>query len=723
MKKNIINLVLLLILLFISLLVALSTVGIETNKFNRLISQKVSQTKNIYLNLETIKFKINPKKLSLFLETQNPEITYRDTFVPVRNMKVYVDFLSLLKSSPEIKKISLILEEIDVSQLNKLSTIIKPSNLKSLLNNKIKKGKLISEIEIFLTKQGDIKDFIARGNIKGLKAQLFSNLMLTKISLNFFADKNDILIKNVFGNIEDIKISDGDIKLNLENGIKLNSNFNSKLNFDEKLVKKYTKFFSKYEFLNNVKSLKANFNNYLSIDLDKTYKVKDYNYKISGNIKESKFELLNSLKNSLITEKIKEIYLSDLQITSIFKPKIINLKSEGKYSFNNLDFLKINFENNWKSDLMNLKLNLSYRNSLELGIINYVKPKDSIAKLSLNFEKKINNLKINKLNLEEGKNLIIVEGLQFQKNKFSTFKKIKVKTTKNDFFIENGKKIQIKGNKFDATNLAKFFSNRNSENKFQKLNSNIEIDFKNIKVSMTDILKNFKLIGEIKRGQFVKISSKGDFGGNNFLDISMRKDKKTKKKYLEIYSDLTQPLLTEYNFFKGLSGGKLLFTSLIDGSASSSKLKIENFKVINAPGVIKLLSIADLGGLEDLAKGEGISFDELEINMEKKENFLKINEIIALGPSISVLMEGYQDENDLVSLRGTLVPAKTLNKIISKIPVIGNIVIPKEVGEGLFGISFKIKGSKGEMKTTINPIRTLTPRFIQKIIDRNKTTK
>ena len=723
MKKNIINLVLLLILLFISLLVALSTVGIETNKFNRLISQKVSQTKNIYLNLETIKFKINPKKLSLFLETQNPEITYRDTFVPVRNIKVYIDFLSLLKSSPEIKKISLILEEIDVSQLNKLSTIIKPSNLKSLLNNKIKKGKLISEIEIFLTKQGDIKDFIARGNIKGLKAQLFSNLMLTKISLNFFADKNDILIKNVFGNIEDIKISDGDIKLNLENGIKLNSNFNSKLNFDEKLVKKYTKFFSKYEFLNNVKSLKANFNNYLSIDLDKTYKVKDYNYKISGNIKESKFELLNSLKNSLITEKIKEIYLSDLQITSIFKPKIINLKSEGKYSFNNLDFLKINFENNWKNNLMNLKLNLSYRNSLELGIINYVKPKDSIAKLSLNFEKKINNLKINKLNLEEGKNLIIVEGLQFQKNKFSTFKKIKVKTTNNDFFIENGKKIQIKGNKFDATNLAKFFSNRNSENKFQKLNSNIEIDFKNIKVSMTDILKNFKLIGEIKRGQFVKISSKGDFGGNNFLDISMRKDKKTKKKYLEIYSDLTQPLLKEYNFFKGLSGGKLLFTSLIDGSASSSKLKIENFKVINAPGVIKLLSIADLGGLEDLAKGEGISFDELEINMEKKENFLKINEIIALGPSISVLMEGYQDENDLVSLRGTLVPAKTLNKIISKIPVIGNIVIPKEVGEGLFGISFKIKGSKGEMKTTINPIRTLTPRFIQKVIDRNKTTK
>ena len=81
--------------------------------------------------------------------------------------------------------------------------------------------------------------------------------------------------------------------------------------------------------------------------------------------------------------------------------------------------------------------------------------------------------------------------------------------------------------------------------------------------------------------------------------------------------------------------------------------------------------------------------------MEKNENILKLNEILALGPSISVLMDGYTDKDGLTSLRGTLVPAKTLNKMISKIPVIGNIVIPKEVGEGLFGISFKMKGPKG----------------------------
>ena len=85
-------------------------------------------------------------------------------------------------------------------------------------------------------------------------------------------------------------------------------------------------------------------------------------------------------------------------------------------------------------------------------------------------------------------------------------------------------------------------------------------------------------------------------------------------------------------------------------------------------------------------------------------------------------MEGYQDKS-VTSLRGTLIPAKTLNTFISKIPVIGNIVIPKEIGEGLFGISFKIKGPTGKLKTTINPIRTITPRFIQKILDKKNNSK
>ena len=720
MKKIIFNIILLVVILFLALIILLSTIGIETNKFNKLISKKVFLTTNVDLNLETIKFKIDLKKLSLFIETQNPEITYKEITLPVQNIMVFLDFLPLINSELKLKKISLIFNELNITEINKMSAVIKPSNFKSLLVNKVKEGKVFSEIDIFLTEKGLIEDFIVKGSVKDLKVKFSDDLNFINANLSFIADKKDILIKNIFGELEKIIISDGDLKLNLDNGIKLNSNFNSKIKYNEGLFLKYSKFLNKFELSKNIKIFEASLSNNISIDLDDTYKVEDYNYSISGKIEKSTFKLLNSIKSNFITEDIKEIYLSDLQIKTVFKPKNINFSGEGKYSLDDLNFLKIKLENNFNKDLINLKLYFDYEKDIKLELINYSKSKGSIANLFIDLEKNKNNIKINSLNFEEGNNSIKFKDLEFENNKFLSFKNIEVATTNNEFFIQKDKKITIKGKKFDATNLSKYFIKKENKDNFSKLNSDVEIDFKNIKVPLSEKLKNFKLLGKIQNGQFVKISSKGDFEDNKFLDISMKKDENFNKKYLEIYSDLTKPLLTEYSFFNGLSGGKLFFTSIIEGSKSNSKLRIEKFKVVNAPGMIQLLSLADLRGLVDLAEGEGLSFDILEINMEKDKNNLKINEILALGPSISVLMEGYQDENGLISLRGTLVPAKTLNNIISKIPVIGNIVIPKEVGEGLFGISFKMKGPKGNIKTSINPIKTLTPRFIQKIIERNR---
>ena len=720
MKKLLINLTLVSLLFFIILLTTLSTIGIKTNKFNEFIKEKTSEKGKINLELKSIKFKIDPKKLSLFLETENPNINYSDVTIPVQNLKVYVDVLSLIKTRPKIKKINLSLEELDVAQLNKLSRFIKPSNFKSFLNNKIKKGKLITEIEIFLDEDGLFKDFIAKGTIKDLQAEFLGSLNLTNTNLSFFADKNDVLLKNIFGNLEDIKINDGDIKLNLENGIKLNSNFNSKISLNKALLKKYKKFFKKNNFLSQLINLEADLNNNFYVALDKTYKLIEYNYNLSGNLKKGEFLLFEEIENEFMKEAVKKVYLSDIKFQSIFNPQSIKLNGDGKYSFNNLEFLKISLENNFINNENYLKLNFDFKNSFELDFLNYKKPKNSLSNFSVNLKKKKDYIKINELYYNEKNNSIKINDLIFENNKLLSFKELSVETINNNFFIKNGKKILIKGSKFDATNLAKYLNRKSKENKLEKISGDIEIEFKNIKAPMSEKLQNFRLLGKIKNGKFEKIISKGDFGDNNFLDISMKKNKNSNKKYLEIYSDLTSPLLTEYSFFNGLSGGKLLYSSVIDGSKTASKIKIDNFKVINAPGIIQLLSLADLGGLADLAKGEGLSFDTLEIDIENSDGFLKIKEILALGPSISVLMDGYRDKAGLTSLRGTLVPARTLNRIISKIPVLGDLVIPKEVGEGLFGISFKMKGPKGNIKTSINPIRTLTPRFIQKIIDKKK---
>ncbi len=67
-----------------------------------------------------------------------------------------------------------------------------------------------------------------------------------------------------------------------------------------------------------------------------------------------------------------------------------------------------------------------------------------------------------------------------------------------------------------------------------------------------------------------------------------------------------------------------------------------------------------------------------------------------------------------------IVHTKIINKFIGKIKVIGNILVGKKKGEGVFGVSFKIKGPPKNLKTTVNPIKTLTPRFITRTLEKIK---
>ena len=138
------------------------------------------------------------------------------------------------------------------------------------------------------------------------------------------------------------------------------------------------------------------------------------------------------------------------------------------------------------------------------------------------------------------------------------------------------------------------------------------------------------------------------------------------------------------------------------------------------PVLAKLLTLASLQGIADLLTGEGIRFTDLEMIFSNKDKLMTIDEIYAIGPAISIMMDGYIESEKLISLRGTLVPATTINRSIASIPLIGNILVGKKVGEGIFGVSFKIKGPPKDLKTTVNPIKTLTPRFITRTLEKIK---
>ena len=163
----------------------------------------------------------------------------------------------------------------------------------------------------------------------------------------------------------------------------------------------------------------------------------------------------------------------------------------------------------------------------------------------------------------------------------------------------------------------------------------------------------------------------------------------------------------------------MIWTSLF-AEISNSKLKIFDFKVKEVPVLAKILTLASLQGIADLLTGEGIRFNDFEMDYESSKNLTEIEELYAIGPAISILMNGYIEKEKLISLRGTLVPATTVNKTIAKIPLIGELLVGKKTGEGVFGVSFKIKGPPKNLKTTVNPVKTLTPRFITRTLEKLK---
>lgn len=729
MKKFFYSIFILIIIFFIVAAAYLSIIGYETSRFNQLIKEEIKEKEpNIEVFIKKIKIKLDLRKFNLFLTTSEPEIVYQDVKLPILDIKAYFKLLSLLESKPNLHRIILNIDTFKTQDLQKVAIRIKPSNFKSYLLNNVSGGEIVkSNFDLLFDKDFKIKDYKINGKIKKLDAKISKDIIIKDISLNFILDKNLILLNSIKTNYREILITNGTIDIEKKETIKLFGKFNSKFDLKrDKIIDLFPRLESDF-FNNNTINTKGTALHEFDLKLSNTLEILDYNYAVNGKIDEAKILLKNNFKPKILEEAINKIYVekTDLKI-NINKKNKNSLNIEGQYKTNDSEYKKFKILNNLKMKNSDFTVELVLSESIFIDLINYKTDEQKNGKIKSKFIFSDNGLEIKSFKFTEEKNLIEIKDLRLnKKNQINKFKNIKINTfnngsKNNDFEISFGKKILIRGEKYDSTFLLSQLTNDKESILLKKINKKIEIDLKNLITKSLIPLNNFRLIGQIEKGEFVKISSKSEFKNNKYLDISLKKDE-NKNRILEVYSDLPKALLADYRFFEGIKDGKLLYTSVIDKSGSVSRLTIENFKVLKAPAFATLLTLADLGGIADLLSGEGMTFDILEINLKEDKNIRTVEEILALGPSVSIHLNGYiEKKTGLASLSGTIVPAKMLNNLISKIPVVGNILVGEKAGEGVFGVSFKMKGLPGKMKTTVNPVKTLTPRFITRALEKRK---
>ena len=730
MVKRIIQIIFSLLLLFIIFLTYLSIYGISTDKFNNIVSEKISERdKNLKINLKEIKIFLNISTFNFELKTNDPKVFFKNKEIKIKSISTGLPLGNILSKKINLEEIKILTHKNKIQNLIEIIRAYKNNPQLFILNKIIKDGFIEIESKISFKEDGSIKsNYLVDGNIKDLKIELLNNNIIENINLSFLLKEKDYLIYNLTSIYQKVRIKSNQIKI-IDNGDSYNfegdiSNQKNKIGLNKlsAVVNNDLKNIFKEELI-------ISSNNKFSFKLNKKFKLSDVN--VQSKILLEELNYSNDIFKQFFPGYKKNIKFENNSITIDYNNGDYQINGKSKININgdvddsdySLKKIKKDFFYNFNIELIDSALNIN--------VLNYTKNKDDKSLIELKGKysdsKKIN---IEKIKFTHDKNFIDVQNVKINKNmKIKSIDNIKVNVLNNNDKLS---KLDIKRDKrnykinsevFDGTKLVdEILFPKKDENffdLFENLNSNILIKIDTAYLSNEDYLTSLDTNLTIKNNQISDLNLLSKFFNNEEFKVSIRTNQ-NKEKITTVFTNYAKPLVKKYKFIKGFDGGALDFYSVSKDKKTNSNLKLYDFKLKDVPALTKLLTLASLQGIADLLTGEGIRFNEFEMAFNKNNGLMTIEEIYSLGPSISVLMDGYVQKDGLLSLRGTLVPATTINKAIGSIPLLGDILVGKKAGEGVFGVSFKIKGYPKDLKTTVNPIKTLTPRFITRTLEKIK---
>ena len=276
MKKFLYLIFLTFLFLITFTIIYLSTVGIETSKFNNLIIKEIKKKDPSFeVKLEKIKIKLDLGKIQLFLSTKNPSIQYQDVKIPITEIRIYTKINKILNKEIEVNQIIFSVQKFKTQGLQKIITRIKPSNFKTYLLNNINGGEIEkASFDLIVDKNFKLIDYKANGVISKVNLKISNNLLIEEIGFNFIVDKNIALINSINASYKDIIVSNGSIDLHRKKNFEIKGKFESKFNLKEA---QFNKLFTKIEFVKENKiQIQGSLLHEFSLKINDSFKIIDY---------------------------------------------------------------------------------------------------------------------------------------------------------------------------------------------------------------------------------------------------------------------------------------------------------------------------------------------------------------------------------------------------------------------------------------------------------------
>lgn len=167
-----------------------------------------------------------------------------------------------------------------------------------------------------------------------------------------------------------------------------------------------------------------------------------------------------------------------------------------------------------------------------------------------------------------------------------------------------------------------------------------------------------------------------------------------------------------------LKGGRLTVSAVARTPKAplAGRATLSEFRVAQAPVFARILALASLKGIANLtASDEGVAFSQAEIPFYMQDGLLTVVNARAVGSQIGITMSGDVSlKKDHIALKGTVVPAYTLNSLLGKLPLIGRVLVG-EKGSGIFAASYSVRGALANPAMNVNALSVLTPGFLRNI--------
>ena len=193
----------------------LSIFGIETDKFNDQISNKIKNIhKELDVELKKIKLVLDPFGLKLNIKTIGSRLKNRNQKIEIENIKTQISLKSLIENKFSIENLEISTKSLEIKSL--ISFIRSFQNTPELfvLERIVKKGFLIADVKLEFNQEGKIKDnYEINGFIRDTKFSIFKKYDFQKLNLIFEYKKDNLSLSDVAFSLNNLDLLSKNISL------------------------------------------------------------------------------------------------------------------------------------------------------------------------------------------------------------------------------------------------------------------------------------------------------------------------------------------------------------------------------------------------------------------------------------------------------------------------------------------------------------------------------